>query len=105
MKSVWSTLYDNVKDRRYGVLFVATLAGSVALLIAVGIAADMGVDIAAVLLWAGGFAVGWALVWAAMTIHRARKHQRERWTRQELSCDEWRVARSKLKKDGNRKGA
>ena len=107
MKSIWSTLHDNVKDRRYAVLFFAPLAVLACLAIVGGIAEDLGAfeHIAAWLPWAGGLAAAWALVWVARAIRRARKRRREGWERKELSSDEMRAARSKLMRDGNHKNA
>ena len=106
MKSVWSRLYDDAKDRRYAVLFVlAPLAIFICLSILAGLVE--GSDILehvteGELLWAGGLVVGCALVGVIVAIRRLRKHRPEGWERRELSCDERRVARSKLKSGMNK---
>lgn len=106
MKSIWSKLYDDAKDRRYAFLFVlAPLAIFICLSILAGLVE--GVEILkhiteGKLLWVGGLVVGWALVWGVVTIRRPRKHRTEHWERRELSCDERRTARSKLKSGMNK---
>jgi hypothetical protein len=106
MKSIWSTLYDDAKDRRYAALFILVpLAIFICLSILAGFVEGLGISehiTEGELLWAGGLVVGWALVWVFVTIRRARKRQHERWERHELSCDERRVARSKLKSGLNK---
>ena len=46
---------------------------------------------------------GWLIVWGWKAIRRTRACRRERLERSPLSCDELRVARSKLMKDRNAK--
>ena len=104
MDPFWKTFFEEFKDRgRDATPFLITLAAMVCLLIVVGIVDEAG--LANHIVGAVFLAVVFAFVWAVVKIVRARTRQRERWERRELSCDEWRVARSKLKKDGNRKGA
>ena len=106
MKSIWSKLYDDAKDRRYAVLFVlAPLAIIICSSILVGIAENLvksELVTEGEVLWVGGLVVGWALVWLVIAIRRVRSRQPERSGRHELSCDERRVARSKLKSGTNK---
>jgi len=95
MKSIWSTLYDDVKDRRYAALF---LLGPLAVLGALALAACLLAALHALELlpYAICAAALWS-VWMLVRFCRSVARSPERWQRQELSCDEWRVARSKLK--------
>lgn len=104
MKPIWSTLYDDVKDRRYGALFLlAPLSFGGAL----GLAALLlaGLDAAGLLPYALCGSVVLVGPWIFVAVRRARSRQHERWERHELSYDEWRVARSKLTRDQDRKSA
>jgi hypothetical protein len=106
MKSIWSKLYDDTKDRRYAALFVLVpLAIFICLSILAGLVESSEIlehVTEGELLWAGGLVVGWVFVCVVVTIRRSRKHRPEHWERRELSCDERRVARSKLKSGMNK---
>jgi hypothetical protein len=102
----WKAFFEEFKDRgRDATPFLITLAALTCLLITAGALNESGVAdfIAPGLPWAGMIAVAWVLAWVVVAIRRARKRRDERWERRELSRDEWRVARSKLKKDSNQK--
>ena len=104
MDPFWKTFFEDFRERgRDATPFLFTLAASTCLFIGGVIVEEAGLAkyIVPTLL----LAVVFAFVWVVVLITRARTRQRERWERRELSCDEWRVARSKLKRDGNRKGA
>jgi membrane protease YdiL (CAAX protease family) len=96
MKPTWSTLYDDVKDRRYALLFL------IAMPLLLGIASVVGLiensplaqDFPVILFLLGVIVV----LWVFGTIWRRRKRRPERWERKKLSSDELRVARSKLKR-------
>ncbi|MGD0252046.1 MAG: hypothetical protein ABSC01_05060 [Verrucomicrobiota bacterium] len=100
MNSFWSSLYDNYKDRRYGILFLTALMAFLGVL-AVG--AVLGAVFSAFDLqdyWlqalpgAGFLAAAW--IWRGMRRARAKRQNRSRYA--SLSRDELRVARSKLVK-------
>lgn len=108
MDPFWKTFSEELKDRgRDGTPFVFTLAGLVFLLIAAAILKESGLGrlIRPALPWLGSVVVVWAVARGVLAIRHARKRRRERWERHELSWDEWRVARSRLKRDQNRKSA
>ena len=86
MNSFWGNLYDNFKDRRYGVLFLASL---VALVLSPVLLPFMGLYVL-------------ARGWAALRLARANWRNQLRYS--PLSRDELRVARSKLLNSQNRKG-
>lgn len=99
MKSIWEESYDSAKDRRYGMLFFATLLVFFGVLILGGMIYEiMGATnfqefVLPALPVAGIFlmAMGWR--W----IRRARKRRRERLKYAALSRDELAKARSKLR--------
>lgn len=104
MDPFWRTFSEELKARgRDATPFIFTLAGLACLLIAAAIVNESRLVglIAPGLPWVGAIAGVWAASRVILAIRRARKRQREHWERHELSCDEWRVARSKLKKDGS----
>jgi len=99
MKSFWDNLYDNVKDRRYGALFLSALLGFFGLLIAA-------VFIEALLrefgkqeyFWEALPAIGiLGLALGILKCCRAWKEGREKLEHGPLSRDELRAARSKLR--------
>jgi hypothetical protein len=99
MKSFWEHVYDDVKDRRYAVLFVTTLMVFFGLLIA-------GVFLEALFrefgmqeyFWEGLPAVAvLSLALGILKFCRVWKESQERALRGPLSRDELRVARSKLR--------
>jgi len=86
MNSFWGNLYDTFKDRRYGVLFLASL---VALVLSPIWLPMMGL-----------YVLGRG--WSAFCLARANRRNKLRYS--PLSRDELRVARSKLLNNQNRKG-
>jgi hypothetical protein len=86
MNSFWSNLYDTYKDRRYGVLFLASL---VALALSPILLPAMGL-----------YFLGRG--WSAFRL--AREDRRNKLRYSPLSRDELRVARSKLLNNQNRRG-
>jgi len=102
MNPFWRSFFDEFKDRgRDATPFLFTLG---VLVPAVFIAEANGLQITLALPWAGVLVVVWMLIWAVGAICRHRRRRYDRWERRELSCDELRVARSKLLRDRNRKG-
>jgi hypothetical protein len=83
MKPFWSNMYDAYKDRRYAALFL--------------IAAGTLVLSPVLLPLMGMYACSWG--WSAFRVARANRRNKLRYP--PLSCDELRVARSKLMKDRN----
>jgi hypothetical protein len=98
MNSIWSKLYDNVKDRRYAALFFITLFVFVVLLILVagicGIVGNFNIQEYFLQALPGIGILMVALVWR--TIRRMRTWRGGKFQRQEMSRDEIRKARSKL---------
>jgi hypothetical protein len=99
MPSIWDKLYDNVKDRRYGVLFLFTLLTFLGL-------PFLGAMIYAILREFGSEeyfvealpGIGFlGIAWAFLKFWQARKRSREKLRYGPLSRDELRVARSKLR--------
>jgi hypothetical protein len=94
----WSNLYDNAKDRRYGMLFFVTfitLLGCLALWLLIH--AIFGVsDIPALLLSVSPGIVIFFVVLVLRIIHRVRIQRGNKFQRQKLSRDEIVKARSKL---------
>lgn len=98
----WTSLSDDLKVCGRNVKFflcVFIAFFGVPVLIAVVIETRVREYLLPALPWAGVV----ALAWLAVGIHRARARRRERLQRRPLSCDELRVARSKLMKDRNLK--
>ena len=103
MNSIWNSLYDRAKDRRYGVLFFSSLVG-VFIVFLLGARTYQilgGMDFGAFDLQAhflelvpGIVIVIAALAWRG--VRRARAQHGKRFRREELSRDEIRKARSKL---------
>ena len=103
MNFIWDNLYDKVKDRRYGALFLFTIL------------ALIGLPMVATILVAGIDAILrefnledyfldalpgiglLALAWGFLNFRRAQARKREKLRRTPLSRDELRVARSKLR--------
>ncbi|MBE0540586.1 MAG: hypothetical protein IH623_04285 [Verrucomicrobia bacterium] len=102
MNPFWTTLSDNLKvcgrNAKFFLCVVIAFFG-VPVLIAVVSETRVREYLLPALPWAGVV----ALAWLAVAIHRARARRRERLERRPLSCDELRVARSKLMKDRNLK--
>jgi hypothetical protein len=86
MNSFWSNLYDTYKDRRYGVLFLASL---VALALSPILLPAMGL-----------YFLGRG--WSAFRL--AREDRRNKLRYSPLSRDELRVAQSKLLNNQSRRG-
>jgi len=104
MDPFWKTFSEEFKDRgRDATPFLFTLAALVGLCVLACIAEESGMGEYI----GGGLVVAVILAFAWKTVQhlRSRTRQQERWERKELSCDEMRVARSKLKPDRNRKSA
>ncbi len=105
MSSLWETLYDGVKDRRYGVMFFATTA------------VCAGMAVVAIILYQAIHALGLEshlpaaaavlglllLTWVCRGVRLIRKRRREGLRFPPLSRDEWRKARSKLVNKQTRK--
>ena len=98
MKSFWDNLYDNVKDRHYGVLFVSALLACLGLLFGAAF-------LEALLRECGKEEYFWdslpavvvlVLVLGILKFRRVAREQREKLRYGPLSRDELRVARSKL---------
>ena len=85
MNSFWGNLYDTFKDRRYGVLFLASLA---ALVLSPVLLPFMGLYVL-------------ARGWAAFRLGRANRRNQLRYS--PLSRDELRIARSKLLNNRSRR--
>jgi hypothetical protein len=98
MNSIWSKLYDNVKDRRYAALFFITFFGFLGFLILVagicGIVGNPNIQKYFLHALPGVGILIMALVWR--TIRKARARRGEKFQRQKMSRDEIRKARSKL---------
>jgi hypothetical protein len=107
MKPIWSMLYDNAKDRRYGVLFlfaplalVGAVALAVGLLTLLDVAGLLPYALCGIALWFVWMVV--KLVCKVVRLFCEPERQREGWQRHELSCNEKRVAQSKLKSGMNK---
>jgi len=108
MSSIYSKLYDPVKDRRYGMLFLITVAISICLY-ALGFLADGILDGLNIeksdlkdsfrLALPGIVILTVALIWRGSRRNHSRK--KEKFQRHELSREEIRKARSKLVKTKN----
>ena len=105
MNSVWDNLYDRLKDRRYGALFLACLLASFGLLIltAIGEAIVNQPELQWYFLRALPGVGLLAVAWVFLALRVARRRWRERPKYPPLSRDELRVARSKLMKDRKEK--
>jgi hypothetical protein len=108
MDPFWKSFFEDFRERgRDATPFLFTLAALVGLLIVGAIFDDLTRDPAVTgfmlrtLPWAGAIVAVVMVVLVVTAIRRARGRKRERWQRRELSCDEWRVARSKLKSGSN----
>jgi cytosine/uracil/thiamine/allantoin permease len=105
MNSFWGSIYDAVKDRRYGALFFGTLLGMIAFFFVILVLCVMtnGTSlqdyfttaiIAMVLFF---FGTGW---WS---LRQARKFRVGKAETGKLSCDELSKARSKLMRARNKR--
>lgn len=104
MGPFWKSLGEDLKDRgRNPMVFIIAVAVFFGLDGLIAIINETGLTqyVTSSLPWMGVLAV----VWAGTAIRRARARRRERLQHPPLSCDELRVARSKLVKVRNRKGA
>jgi hypothetical protein len=105
MDPFWKTFFEEFKERGRNVTpFLVTLPlllGIVILVEWIG-RTPLGESLPSILFGAGALIVG---VWVFVAMYRAWGRRSERWERKELSRDELRVARSKLKRDQNRKSA
>lgn len=108
MDPFWKTFFEEFKERgRDASPFLITLAAMFGLLLLGALAESCGWfdHLAAAFPWVGTIAAVTVLAWALASLRRAGKRRTERWERQELSCDEWWAARSKLKRNQKRNGA
>lgn len=99
MHPFWSNIYDDVKDRRYGTLFFATLLISLGLVSIIG-ALSVNLDAEAFKEFCLCLGPGLSLLIAALVwrwIRAARRNRGERLKHCNLSRDELAKARSKLK--------
>jgi hypothetical protein len=98
MNSIWSKLYDSVKDRRYAALFFITIFAFFGLLALVtgicGIIGDSNIHEYFLQALPGIGILMAALVWRA--VRKTRMRRGGKFQREELSRDEIRKARSKL---------
>ncbi len=102
MKSFCENLYDRVKDRRYGTLFLICLALFLGVLpLAVWISQNSSEEFLSVALPLATLCFG---VWTAIFFRRAFFHRPEESDFPKLSSDERRVARSKLKNNMKQPG-
>ncbi len=100
MNPFWTTLSDNLKVcGRNAKFFLCVVIAFFGVPVLIAVISETGARdyIFPVLAWVGVFAA----VWVAVAIRRARRRRRERLERRPLSCDELRVARSKLIRDRN----
>src|SRR6267378_3483572 len=100
MGPFWKSLGEDLKDRgRNPTVFIIAVAVFFGLIALIAIINETGLTqyIIPALPWTGVLAV----VWAGVAIRRAWARRRERLQHPPLSCDELRVARSKLVKDRN----
>jgi hypothetical protein len=102
MKPFWGSLFEHLKDcGRNATIFVLALGGLLSSLILIGIINESPLHDYIPQIVAGlGFV---AACWICVAIRRIFARRREHPERGPLSCDELRVARSKLLKDRNRK--
>lgn len=100
MNSFWTSLYDSVKDRRYGRLFFFTLAGVFGLLVLFG--GLLKTSLRDSVINALPVTAVFVMVWFAVTLWRAFTHRYEESKYPRLSSDEVAKARSKLLKHRNR---
>src|SRR5947208_3443329 len=98
MNSFWGTIYDAVKDRRYGMLFFCTFFGLIGLFLLTLIAGTITeVNVLQdhfleIMMGMAAFVLGLGWHW----VRRAKKQRRERLRFAALSRDELDKARSKL---------
>lgn len=102
MNPFWTNLSDNLKVcGRNAKFFLCVVVAFFGVPVLIAVISETGArdHILPALPWVGVFAVAWV----AVVIRQARARRRERLERRPLSCDELRVARSKLMKDRNLK--
>jgi len=96
MDPFWKTFCEDVKDRgRDATPFLVTLAALAGLCIAIGIVGET--QLVGFIMPASFCAGVFVMIWAFVMFWRTRNRRRETGERRELSSDELRVARSKLK--------
>lgn len=97
MKSLWESLYDRAKDRRYATLFLMSLALFFGCLpLGVWISQNSSDEFLSIALPLATLCFG---AWTAFSFRRAFFQRPERCDFPKLSSDERRVARSKLKNE------
>lgn len=98
MNSFWNNLYDSVKDRRYGLLFFGMFFASIGMIFGLLAFFEMP-NLQGYFLGAlpGVVILAVALAWRA--IRRAQLQRGNKLLREELSRDEIRKARSKLRNE------
>lgn len=104
MGPFWKSLGEDLKDRgRNPTVFIIAVVIFFGLIGLFAIIKETGLIqyVIPTLLWMSVLAAAWAVV----VIRRARARRRVRLEHPPLSCDELRVARSKLVKDRSRNGA
>jgi hypothetical protein len=98
MSSFWGSLFEHLRDcGRNATLFLIALAGIGLVLLAGLILSEFDVLERVTEVWPLLAAI--AAAWIFLTIRRALRRHRERIRFPPLSCDELRVARSKLMRD------
>ncbi len=97
MKNLWENLYDRVKDRRYGALFLMSVGLFFGFLaVAVWILRNSSDGFLRVVLLIAMVCFG---IWTAISFYRTFFRRPERCDFPRLSSDERRAARSKLKNE------
>lgn len=96
MNPFWSSVYDRIKDRRYGSLFIFTL------LIVIGFIIFLRTDLRQPVLLVMSIALVWWAMLRAISIWRFFSRKTGPGKYPKLSSDELRKARSKLTKNRNR---
>ena len=99
MSSFWDHLYDNVKDRRYGVLFLSALLTFFGLLVVAAFVETLLHKFRMQeYFWEALPGIGiLGLAWGFLRFRQARIRSRKKLRYGPLSRDELRVARSKLR--------
>ena len=100
MSPFWASFFEHMRGcGRHAALFLMALP-ALLVLIAIGVSLDQAFPQARVP--ALSVIACCALAWLFAVIRRARTRRRQRLERQPLSDNEWRIARSKLRRAGRR---